>query len=66
VEDQAIARAHRIGQTQEVRVFKYITAGLGKGTKSLDMRCAEVQEIKRKKMRDFGERHETICTNMPE
>ena len=66
VEDQAIARAHRIGQRQEVRVFKYITAGLGKGTKSLDMRCAEVQEIKRKKMRDFGERHETICTNMPE
>lgn len=66
VEDQAIARAHRIGQTQEVRVFKYITAGLGEGTKSLDMRCSEVQEIKRKKMRDFGERHETICTNMPE
>jgi SNF2 family DNA or RNA helicase len=66
VEDQAIARAHRIGQTQEVRVFKYITAGLGKGTKSLDMRCAEVQEIKRKKMRDFGERHEIISGEMPE
>lgn len=66
VEDQAIARAHRIGQTQEVRVFKYITAGLGKGTKSLDMRCAEVQDIKRKKMRDFGEKHECISTNMPE
>jgi SNF2 family DNA or RNA helicase len=66
VEDQAIARAHRIGQTQEVRVFKYITAGLGKGTKSLDMRCAEVQEIKRKKMRDFGERHEIVSGEMPE
>ena len=57
VEDQAIARAHRIGQTKQVRVFRYITAGLGDGTISIDARCKEVQDMKREKMIDFATEH---------
>lgn len=57
VEDQAIARAHRIGQTEQVRVFRYIIAGLGDGTNSIDARCKEVQDMKREKMIEFSTEH---------
>ena len=60
VEDQAIARAHRIGQKKRVKVFKYITAGLGardegldSGTLSLDQYCMQVQNKKREAMKQF-------------
>ena len=57
VEDQAIARAHRIGQTEQVRVFRYIISGLGDGTISIDSRCKEVQDMKREKMIQFAKEH---------
>ena len=46
VEDQSIARAHRIGQTSPVNVYKFITTFSTDAT-SLDQYCLNVQQIKR-------------------
>ena len=45
VEDQAIARAHRIGQTKKVKVYRFLSV-LKDGC-SLDSYCKLVQEVKR-------------------
>ena len=53
-EDQAVARAHRIGQTKPVKVFKFVTKliqreGL-RTTCSLDEYCLFIQSRKRELM----------------
>ena len=55
VEDQAIARAHRIGQKQDVDVYRFITTFSDRDEDedgrvrqlSLDEYCAHVQDVKR-------------------
>ena len=47
LEDQAVARSHRIGQNQKVDVFRFVLENFGENSKSLDQYCLEVQEKKR-------------------
>lgn len=47
IEDQAIARAHRIGQTKPVEVFRLEMEGFGNDSISLDNYTRMVQEKKR-------------------
>ena len=49
VEDQAIARCHRIGQTQPVRVFRYIMDTVS--NQSFEQYCRSVQDAKREIMK---------------
>ena len=47
VEDQAVARCHRIGQTDEVNVFRFVMENFGLLTQTIDTYCTQVQEKKR-------------------
>ena len=50
VEDQAVARAHRIGQTKNVNVYRFITKLACENTISLEEYCRVVQARKRELM----------------
>lgn len=53
VEDQAIARAHRIGQEEKVNVFRFIMSNFGKDGKdgiTIDKHCLNIQKAKRELM----------------
>ena len=67
VEDQAVARAHRIGQKDEVDVFRFMTTfkettkndtirhhSKFENSVSLDQYCIEIQKKKREKARECG------------
>jgi len=47
VEDQAVARCHRIGQTKEVQVFRFEMEGFEEEDKSLDQYISKTQDVKR-------------------
>ena len=49
VEDQAVARCHRIGQESEIDVFRFEMGGFNEDdeTRSIDSYCADVQDAKR-------------------
>ena len=47
LEDQAVARCHRIGQLEEVEVFRFEMASFGKSG-NIEQYCKQVQECKRK------------------
>jgi SNF2 family DNA or RNA helicase len=53
VEDQAVARCHRIGQLKPVVVYRFIMENLVENTKSMDMYIRDVQERKRNIVRDM-------------
>ncbi len=55
VEDQAIARSHRIGQTDNVDVFRFEMEGFGENTRSLDQYCRLIQQHKRDLIRTVFE-----------
>ena len=53
VESQAVARAHRIGQTEEVRVYRFIMENLesaGESSITIDRYCQIVQDRKKELM----------------
>lgn len=52
VEDQAVARCHRIGQQKNVEVFRFTMAGFDDSglTQTLDAYSAKVQDVKREVM----------------
>jgi SNF2 family DNA or RNA helicase len=47
VEEQAVARCHRIGQTKEVQVFRFEMEGFEDEDKSLDQYISKTQGVKR-------------------
>ena len=47
VEDQAVARCHRIGQSREVDVFRFTMEDFSEDHPSIESYCREKQEIKR-------------------
>ena len=51
VEDQAVARAHRIGQENAVKVFRFVMAPFTQGELTLDSFCMDIQNTKRELMR---------------
>ena len=51
VEAQAIARAHRIGQEEQVETFHFVMAPFTEGGMTIDGYCIEVQKRKRELMR---------------
>ena len=64
VEDQAIARCYRMGQTSQVRVFRFymtdfvgefdaVVAGESESISTLDHKCEEIQEKKRVLCNEF-------------
>ena len=53
LEDQAIARAHRIGQNQKVEVFRFAMQNFGGQSLTLDQYCMIVQDKKRELMKFF-------------
>jgi Superfamily II DNA/RNA helicases, SNF2 family len=48
VEDQAVARSHRIGQTEPVDVFRFIMEGFDNSAITLDSHVRALQILKRK------------------
>ena len=53
VEDQAIARSHRLGQTQKVDVFRFIMDNPTDSHIVMDQYCTFVQDKKREIARQF-------------
>ena len=55
IEDQAVARAHRIGQTEEVDVFRFTMADFSHGSITVEKRVIETQNTKRELAREITE-----------
>jgi SNF2 family DNA or RNA helicase len=54
IEEQAIARVHRIGQTEAVNVFRFVMDDISPGSITLDKYCQLVQDAKRHKVAALG------------
>ena len=53
LEDQAVARCHRIGQTKPVQVFRFYMKSFPDEVKSMDIRTKNTQEAKRQIIQDL-------------
>jgi SNF2 family DNA or RNA helicase len=51
VEDQAVARAHRIGQEKSVDVYRFVMEGFGRNSISFEQYCCKIQDFKREVMK---------------
>jgi SNF2 family DNA or RNA helicase len=60
LEDQAVARAHRIGQNHKVDVFRFAMNNFGGDSLSLDQYCILVQSTKRELMDYFEKQKKDI------
>jgi len=65
IEDQAIARSHRIGQTQPVDVFRFVMDGFTKQSITLDSHVRAIQTQKRVQAEIFEESSETPVAISP-
>jgi len=54
VEDQAVARCHRIGQDEPVDVFKFEMEGFDKNSITIERHCTNVQTCKRELSEDLN------------
>jgi len=60
VEDQAIARCHRIGQSDEVDIFRFTMAGFDTQSCTLDRYASDIQDAKRKMYNIVDENDDNI------
>ena len=65
VEDQAIARAHRLGQTQKVDVLRFIMSDFSKTSITIEKAVMEKQEQKRQMARELTAPEQEPVSSMP-
>uniref|UniRef100_A0A6C0KGH9 Helicase n=1 Tax=viral metagenome TaxID=1070528 RepID=A0A6C0KGH9_9ZZZZ len=53
IEDQAVARCHRLGQTEEIHVFRFVMEEFGTHSPTIDEYCLEIQQKKKELLKIY-------------